>query len=182
MFSSEYSTHVVLWLCAVLSLAGSVGSVFLHQFSPLQSCASEVPSCRASTAPLPYESSMCLTTDFSRKKLKRNCRIKLGLWIPLPVFWKAKGWNRTSLTIVITDSSNIDFFSFKIWAPLLTPSGPRLWGFPACPSLRILHQTSGLLLSLPNFHEVIFMSVRSERGNWGKLVFLQTSVHFLKST
>lgn len=97
MFSSEYSTHIVLWLCAVLSLAGSMGSVFLCQFSPLQSCASEVPSCRAETAPLPYGSSMCLTTDVSRKKLKRNCRIKLGLRIPLAVFWKAMGWNRTSL-------------------------------------------------------------------------------------
>lgn len=152
MFSSEYSTHIVLWLCAVLSLADSVGSVFLCQFSPLQSCASEVPSCRTSTAPLPHGSSMCLTTDVSRKKLERDCRIKLGLRIPLAVFWKAMEWNRTSPTIVIPDNSNFDFFSFKLWVPLLALTGPRAWGFPACPSLRTLHCTSGLLLSLPNFY------------------------------
>lgn len=181
MFSSEYSTHIVLWLCTVLSLAGSVGSVFLCQFSPLQSCASEVPSCRALTAPLPHGSSMCLTTDVSRKKLGRNCRIKVGLPIPLVVFWKVMGWNRTSSTIVIPDSSNFDFFSFRLWVPLLTLTGPRAWEFLACPCLKTLHCTSGLLLSLPNFYEVIFMSIHSDRENWGKLVFLQTSVHFLKS-
>lgn len=181
MFSSEYSTHIVLWLCAVLSLAGSVGSVFRCQFSRLQSCASEVPSCRASTAPLPHGSSRCLTTDVSRKKLERNCRINLGLRIPLAVFWKAMGWNRTSLMIVIPDHSNFHFFSFKLWVPLLTLTGPRAWGFPVCPCLRTIHCTSGLLLSLPNFYEVIFVSIHSDRENWGKLVFLQTSVHFLKS-